>query len=864
MELIKDTPFEAVWQVWMKRPAEPCLTVVVKATFTVVERGTCPIAPEQAPPQGDQYHDDAIERSQRYESDFAFLKPRGECYLVGSCHAPGGRPTPVAMAGFKVGPLVKQMAVIGDRHYKGLICGQSEPEPFTSMPLLWERSFGGPTIAANPVGLGVSKSVVDGKKMIRLPNLEDPKDLIKRRSQRPKPMGAAPIPRRWPQRIRLAGSYDRAWQRERWPWLPADFDWAYFNAAPEDQQLHGYFRGDEAISLLNLHPSFDRVFCHLPGLRARVMLAEADELRVITPDLDTVVIDADAGELHCLWRAVANVASESLEEISHLFVVHEPLDVRRSTDDYRQWLDRRLLEVGTEEQTAIPAEDEATSAEQRPPAVATEVSSPPRPAAPPRSSAVPDLVPLDSPVMAPIVESAVAVTPLVDADLGSGETEMMDMGTILTMFEQADTDVMTMGDLAALFDREAELLAQPLSFEAALETQAAELERSRFLFPDSADAPTTVAVADSELSCTFDFLEELKQLDDLPLPTPEPTPKPAEPGPPRLVRPRRATKTTTTLPPPPLAGRTEAQQAQRDTVLAALAAGEPCAGWDLSEADLAELDLAGGDFRGALLRDASLARSTLDGARFDESVLAGASLTGASLTGASFARADLSRALGLEVIFEEVTLEDAVAVEASFPGGVFDRCRLARADLTDADLNGASFDHTVLDDAFMPEANLDDATFVDSSLVETYLGDGATARRAVFEGCDLSGLRLCDGSDFSQASFKRAEIWRGRFSGAILQEANFSFAELGRANFGDADLTGAVMMGAKAREARFDRARLRGARLGSADLHEASFAEADLQGADLSGCNLFRAEFYRALTRDACFALANLKGTKLA
>ena len=51
------------------------------------------------------------------------------------------------------------------------------------------------------------------------------------------PVSFMPIPRSWPQRAALGGTYDTAWQRSRAPLLPADVDPRYWQAAPSDQVL---------------------------------------------------------------------------------------------------------------------------------------------------------------------------------------------------------------------------------------------------------------------------------------------------------------------------------------------------------------------------------------------------------------------------------------------------------------------------------------------------------------------------------------------------------------------------------------------------------------------------------------------------
>ncbi|MDO5622978.1 MAG: DUF2169 domain-containing protein [Paracoccus sp. (in: a-proteobacteria)] len=63
-----------------------------------------------------------------------------------------------------------------------------------------------------------------------------------RRGQAMPPALIGAIPRHWPTRLRLAGTYDETWQTRRAPCLPHDFQPAYWQAAPADQQLERPFR----------------------------------------------------------------------------------------------------------------------------------------------------------------------------------------------------------------------------------------------------------------------------------------------------------------------------------------------------------------------------------------------------------------------------------------------------------------------------------------------------------------------------------------------------------------------------------------------------------------------------------------------
>ena len=50
-------------------------------------------------------------------------------------------------------------------------------------------------------------------------------------------MSFGPIGRNFKSRVTLAGTYDKKWLDEIYPFLPADFDEQYYQAAPPDQQI---------------------------------------------------------------------------------------------------------------------------------------------------------------------------------------------------------------------------------------------------------------------------------------------------------------------------------------------------------------------------------------------------------------------------------------------------------------------------------------------------------------------------------------------------------------------------------------------------------------------------------------------------
>ncbi|MBX6362555.1 MAG: DUF2169 domain-containing protein [Gemmatimonadetes bacterium] len=288
------------------------LYAVIKGTFDVV---TGESAEEQLPVVvADEHYGDPATSSIRAPSDISLVKPATDVLLVGSAHAPGGRPAAYVDVSLRVGPVGRTVRVFGDRYWVSSGAGVTPtyPEPFQVMPLVWERAYGGTERvgdrvdgeARNPVGTGFraegSEAPLHG---LKLPNLEDPYDPITSWKQRPQPAGFAPLAPHWEPRRSYAGTYDEAWQTQRAPYLPTDFDARFFQLAPPELVCPGYLQGGETVEVWNATPS-GYLACRLPAFRIQVTYVLDDRSEVRTANLDTVLLEPDAGRLVVVWRTV--------------------------------------------------------------------------------------------------------------------------------------------------------------------------------------------------------------------------------------------------------------------------------------------------------------------------------------------------------------------------------------------------------------------------------------------------------------------------------------------------------------------------------------------------------------------------------
>lgn len=305
----------------------PLLVPVVKATFDLSPQGKLSLAEEQAPLEvAGKKWEESDESSDRYEPEGAFFKPATDAVLVGHAHAQerGAREALVAL---KIGALQKGVRVIGDRvWFKSMgSVTMTKPAPFERIPLRYERAFGGWDRShqdaakhqfepRNPVGTGFRASGSRFEEGVRLPNLEDPTQLLKEWGDRPAPAGFGFISPHWQPRAAFAGTYDAGWEKSRKPLLPRDFDRRFLNGASPGLIASGYLQGNESVVIANATPE-GRLTFSLPGLTPPHVQVwrkkgsdEEFDLR-----LDTVIVDTDEMKLFLLWRGLLVLAREPTE-----------------------------------------------------------------------------------------------------------------------------------------------------------------------------------------------------------------------------------------------------------------------------------------------------------------------------------------------------------------------------------------------------------------------------------------------------------------------------------------------------------------------------------------------------------------------
>lgn len=294
---------------------------------------------------------------------FALLRETTDVILSGSAHSARG-PVQRLSTGVSVGPMHKRVDAIGNRQLRVGTDGalsQTSPEPFTSMPLTWERAYGGRDEGAeavlsfegierygmlayprNPHGCGyhidVDRRRLDG---IALPNLSDPDDPVTPASLLAaeygdwidRPLPATYLPMDEPTFPRLVHfRLGIVWSRHERPvreiqlgaLVEADLAMGDFGGKPDPRAYNAAapglatarLRGDEKVSLWNLHREHEHLELSLPGDVPR-MLIEPPNTKTfeLEPKLATVHIEPDEDRITLTWAGSMAVGGIYAPEI---------------------------------------------------------------------------------------------------------------------------------------------------------------------------------------------------------------------------------------------------------------------------------------------------------------------------------------------------------------------------------------------------------------------------------------------------------------------------------------------------------------------------------------------------------------------
>jgi uncharacterized protein YjbI with pentapeptide repeats len=795
--------------------------------------------------------------------DMCMPKPNGEVLVVGKCFAPGSEPVRASEVSLCIGSIDKSLYIFGDRFWRrkgGIVKVISDPLPFTEMDISYENAFGGPDYKKNPLGKGQAPVKTEtGDKHHPLPNIENPRDLIDSPKKKPAPAGFAPIDLTWPQRFDKAGTYDQKWQRERFPGLAEDIDWTFFNAAPEDQHIEGFFKGDEPFEIKGMHPEKPLIQAKLPGVKSRCFInqetKQGELFKEIDTRLDTIWLFPHAEKGILLFRGTVEVRTDDAEDVLHMLLAYERVHNKpRSLEHYREAFLKRIdKEKGylylLDERDLIPPGEKSGIA-----ALLEEVREKE-----------------ESPLSRNMARRA-------EREKEKARETIRQMGLDPDQFvpeKAAEQPQFGIDNLVEIEDfakkAEADAMAKKAEMEGRLRKMMAErgIDFEQFVEQagKSGGGPPK-----------FCAEKQIQRLRSAGFNDPEMEKK--------LYQAEDAIKGAYRqfahyFPPAPLPPAEEAAR-MRETVLAGYGEGKSFAGQDLTGADLSNLDLKNIDLKDALLEGANLSGADLSGADCTRCVLARADLTGARFSGAKMAeaclgaanitRADLSGAELSKAAFGKADLTDADLSGTTMDGADFMEAKLPGANLSRTTLKETLFYENDLKQAVLTEADLSRSQFINADIEATDFSGaklssalfvGVRGAKTVFKAADMTKACAASETSFNGADLKGAVLNQAGLRGCDFSGANFEGARLEMADLSECNLKKANFYRAFARQARFEKSDLEGANMVSINLFEGSLQKARLVSADLRGANLYGAEVFRAVFGETNLQGANLKKTKI-
>jgi len=739
-------PYDVGTHSWQIVVPQDQLIVIVKGSYDIVVDGPARLREMPNFITGERSLGDVEGASAVYPDDMAIYKAQADVVMVGHAYPPqpGAVGTRVTFSfGRAPNAFERSINVFGDRVWqRGLATAAGDPHPFESIPLVWERAFGGPELSANPVGRGYQDSAL-------MPNLEAADTLVTTPDRKYAPACFAPVAAAWNARWSKMGSYDRRWLQTRWPYFPEDFDWSFFQAAPVEQRLD-HLRGDEPFEVRGVHPEHASIRGTLAGERARAFILKRGEeaLHEVALQLDTAAFDFDAMVVDLVWRGRFEVSDRDAPEVQAVFAMRERLDEHHDAEAVWQLFVETLTrsddeDEEDEEEDGEPeaeelGEDEAAEAERE------------------RGIA-------EAEARADEHERRYQQA-LVDANLSAEALE-------------AEPPPPNLDELAATMRASG---ATPAEVEAVTEAMAPdEPEGGELTAPPPLRERVIGMLHDGASFAGFDFEES--DLSDLDFAGRDLT---------------GASLQNATFKRASFAGAqlTEAQLGGGDFSEARFD-GADLSGADLTEATLTRASFAEATLTAAELSDASGAQTTFAGAVGEGVFFTGGDWQGASfedvdMTSANFSGASLGGAVFRRARLDKINLRDAQGPDVSFEQARMhairgDGCKLHRCSFRMVEAPRSVFENAELLEGDLSDANFNHASFLRASCL-----------RADFSRTELVGSNLAR-AKLTGASFERANLMMSCLDDADLTIANLRGSNLHGAalvdtNLQDANLRGAI------------------------------------------------------------------------
>lgn len=286
--------------------------VAAVGTFDIVHGEPMRLASEQVPPPlTDEYFGTPGASSLRRPGVLAPYKPKTDVLIEATAHSPSGKPEATWPCAVKAGPLKVDFVVTGPRVWTQGVTGRrlSAAEPISALPVRYELAYGGasavdPDIrhAENPAGIGF---LVPGEQPdVRCPQILPASEGVVAFGRPVDSIGLGPVAPSWQPRLGRSGTAGDEWRKTRAPYLPQDFSFEFYNAAPPALTFPGFAAGNEGFELTNLGNGGRLAFA-LPGIELATIIRFEDGRWIPgLMHLDTIEVRVEERKAFLTWRGI--------------------------------------------------------------------------------------------------------------------------------------------------------------------------------------------------------------------------------------------------------------------------------------------------------------------------------------------------------------------------------------------------------------------------------------------------------------------------------------------------------------------------------------------------------------------------------
>ncbi|KDM91098.1 DUF2169 domain-containing protein [Photobacterium galatheae] len=237
------------------------------------------------------------------DQDFVVTKTNTDVLVNGHARSYGKKPVTKMNCRLLIeGHIDKTVQVLGARQWitqAGQV-GVTVPSPFIEQPVSYAQAMGGED-ERNRAGCGIALKTEDLLTQ-NVPSVFYPDQDWKLEASKVRPASFGPVAVFDQPRAGLAGTFDEVWEEERRPLYPVDFNPAFYQSAPADQQTKGLLAGGERLIVSGFSHE-ETLYFTVPRRRFVAQAIFADNKEKQPMSLHTLSVDADTLVVTAVWSA---------------------------------------------------------------------------------------------------------------------------------------------------------------------------------------------------------------------------------------------------------------------------------------------------------------------------------------------------------------------------------------------------------------------------------------------------------------------------------------------------------------------------------------------------------------------------------